>query len=406
MAGVTREARAALERLPDRISIGVLGSVFTRDLVEEVIDAADVREVRYRRLPAHLMVIFVLSCWLFMRSGYGLVMSKLADAHAVGGRGWGDWDMPTTGSITKARVRLGAEPLKLLFDRVKGPSGSAATPGVFHRDLRVVSIDGFTLDLPDTEANDEEFGRGATAAGMPGPYPQLRAVALAEAGTRSLLGAAYGGYRDGEQTLAASPDILGALGPDMLLLADRNFPSWRLWREVAATGADLLWRMSASFTLPVLQVLPDGTYLSELRPPRKKDGPPIPVRVIEYSVLTDNDQGEQVSELFVLATTLLDPTHAPAADLAALYHDRWQAETGIGEIKTEQRGGPEVVLRSKTPTMVAQEFWAMLCVYQATRHLISRAAPPGLDPSRISFKRAITAARDSATQAALSPHGT
>ena len=122
VAGVTREAKAALERLPDRISIGVLATVFTRELIEEVIDATDVREVRYRRLPARLVVIFVLSCWLFMRSGYGLVMSKLADAHAVEGPGWGAWEMPTTGSIAKARARLGAAPLKLLFDRVKGPS--------------------------------------------------------------------------------------------------------------------------------------------------------------------------------------------------------------------------------------------------------------------------------------------
>ena len=402
---MTREAKTARERLPDRISIGVLASVFTRELVEEVIDAADVREVRYRRLPARLVVIFVLSCWLFMRSGYGLVMSKLADAHAVEGRGWDGWEVPTTGSITKARVRLGAAPLKLLFDRVAGPCGQATTPGVFYAGRLVVSIDGFTLDPPDTEANDEKVGRGSTAAGVPGPYPQLRAVVLAEVGTRSLLGAAFGGYRDGEQTLAASSDILGALGPDVLLLADWNFPSFRLWREVAATGADLLWRLSASFTLPVLQVLDDRTYLSELKAPHKKDGPPIRVRVIEYSVLTDNEDGEQISELFTLATTLLDPTQAPAADLAALYHDRWQAETGIGEIKTEQRGGPEVVLRSKTPTMVEQEFWAMLCVYQATRHLITQAAPPGLDPTRLSFKRALTAARDTATRAALSPRG-
>lgn len=392
-----------MERLPDRISVGVLASVFTRGLIDEVIDAADVREVRYRRLPAHLMVIFVLVSWLFMRSGYGLVIAKLADAVAVEGRGWGDWEAPSTGSITKARVRLGAAPLKLLFERVAGPSGEVGTPGVFYAGRRVVSIDGFTLDLPDTPKNSERFGRGSTTAGLPGPYPQLRAVAVAEAGTRSLLAATFGGYRDGEQALAASSDILGALGPGMLLLADRNFPSWRLWRDVAATGADLLWRMSASFTLPVLHVLDDGTYLSELTPPRKRDGPPIRIRVIEYSVLTTGADGEQVSELFCLATTLLDPAEAPAADLAALYHDRWQAETGIGEIKTEQRGGPEVVLRSKTPEMVAQEFWAMLCVYQAVRHLISQAAPPGLDPGRISFKRAIHAARDSATRAALSP---
>lgn len=406
MAGVTREAKAALERLPDRISIGVLAAVFTKDLIDEVIDEADVREVRSRRLPARLMVIFVLVSWLYMRSGYGLVMSKLADGLAVQGRGWGDWEAPGTGSIAKARVRLSAAPLRLLFARVAGPTGTPTTPGVFYAGRRVLCLDGFTLDLPDTPENDEQFGRGSTAGGVPGPYPQLRAVAVAEAGTRSLVAAAYGGYHDGEQTLAASGDVLGALGPGMLVLADRNFPSFTLCGAVAATGADWLWRMSASFTLPILEVLDDdGTYLSELRPPRKRDGPPIRVRVIEYTVLTTDADGEQVSELFCLATTLLNPAQAPAAELAALYHDRWQAETGIGELKTEIRGGPEVVLRSKTPAMVAQEFWAMLCVYQAVRHLIGRAAPPGLDPSRISFKRTIDAARDSVTRAALSPRG-
>ena len=138
-------------------------------------------------------------------------------------------------------------------------------------------------------------------------------------------------------------------------------------------------------------------------PPRKKDGPPIRVRVIEYSMVTTDQHGEQTSELFALATTLLDEQAHPAIDLAALYHARWQAETGIGDLKTAIRGGPEVVLRSKTPTGVEQEFWAMLCVYQAIRELISYAAPAGLDPGRVSFKRAFEAARDSTTRAALSP---
>jgi hypothetical protein len=400
---VTREAKAALERLPDRISIGLLARTFTNDLLDEVIDEAGVREVRFRLLPARLMMTFTLACWLFMRSGYGLVMSKLADAHAVMGRGWGTWEVPTTGPISRAKARLGAEPLKLLFDRVSGPAGTPATPGVFYRDLRVLSVDGFTLDLADTPENEEFFGRGANGSATPNPYPQLRALALAESGTRSLLGAAYGPYGTGEQTLM--DDLLPVLGPGMLLLADRNFASYALWRKVAATGVALCWRMSASFALPVRQVLSDGAYLSELRPPRKKDGPPVVVRVIEYTVITVNDDGEQVSELFCLATTLLAPEVVPATDLADLYHDRWQAETGIGDLKTTQRGGPEVVLRSKTPAMVAQEFWAMVCVYQAVRDLIGHAATPGIDPSRISFKRALEAARDSVTRAVLSPRG-
>jgi len=265
----------------------------------------------------------------------------------------------------------------------------------------VATVDGFTLDVPDTAENAAFFGRGSNGSDSKNPYPQLRALALAECGTRVLLGAAYGPSSAGEQTLAE--DLLPAMGAGMLVLADRNFASWKLWRAAVATGADLCWRMSASFRLPVLEVLPDGTYLSQLRPPRTKDGPPVRVRVIEYSVLTTDEDGQETSELFALATTLLDPERFPAIDLARLYHDRWQAETGIADLKTAIRGGPEVVLRSKTPAMVAQEFWALLCVYQAIRDLISYAAPTGLDPGRISFKRAFEAARDSATRAALSP---
>ena len=387
--------------MPDRISIGVLARAFPSSVLDEVVEEAGVREVRYRRLPARLMVVFTLACWLFMRSGYGLVLSKLADAYALEDQGWGDWVAPSTGSITKAKAKLGAAPLKLLFARSARPVGTPATPGVFYAGLRVATVDGFTLDVPDTAANAAFFGRGSNGSDTKNPYPQLRALALAEAGTRVLLGAAYGPSSTGEQRLAQ--DLLPAMGAGMLVLADRNFASWTLWRAAAATGAHLCWRMSASFRLPVLQVLPDGTYLSELRPPRKKHGPPIRVRVIEYSVVTVDDDGQESSEVFALATTLLDADAHPAIELAGLYHDRWQAETGIGDLKTAIRGGPEVVLRSKTPAMVEQEFWALLCVYQAIRELISYAAPTGLDPGRVSFKRAFEAARDSLTRAALSP---
>jgi hypothetical protein len=387
--------------LPDRISIGVLARAFPSSVLDEVVEAAGVREVRYRRLPARLMMVFTLACWLFMRCGYGLVLSKLADAHAVEDEGWGDWAAPSTGSISKAKAKLGAAPFRLLFTRSARPAGTAQTPGVFFAGLRVATVDGFTLDVPDTVENAAFFGRGGNGSGSKNPYPQVRALVLAEAGTRVLLGAAYGPSSTGEQRLAR--DLLGAIGAGMLVLADRNFASWKLWRDAAGTGAELCWRMSASFTLPVRQVLADGTYLSELTPPRIKDGPPIRVRVIEYSVQSVDEDGQETSELFALATTLLDVAAYPAIELARLYHDRWQAETGIADLKTAIRGGPEVVLRSKTPAMVEQEFWALLCVYQAIRELISYAAPAGLDPGRVSFKRAFEAARDSVTRAALSP---
>jgi hypothetical protein len=395
-------AKAAEERLPDRISIGVLARTFPAELLDEVIDAAQARERRYRRLPARLMMIFTLACWLFMRSGYGLVLSKLADAHALDEPGWGDWRTPSTGSITKAKAKLGALPFELLFRRVAGACGTEDTPGAFWRGLRVTTVDGFTLDVPASAANIAHFGRGTNGSDTSNPYPQLRALVLAESGTRSLLGAVHGPFSTGEQTLALG--LLPALEPGMLLLADRGFASYPLWKAAADTGAQLCWRMSAKFKLPVLQVLPDGTYLSELRPKRKRHGDPIPVRVIRYTVTTTTDgEGDHTSESFTLATTLLDHDTHPATELALRYHDRWQAETGIGDLKTTLRGGPEVVLRSQTPAMIAQEFWAMLCVYQAIRDLIGYAAPPGLDPARISFKRTLEAARDPATRAALSP---
>ena len=363
MAGATREARAAGERLPDRISIGVLARTFTDEVIDEVIDAAGVREKRFRLLPARLMVLFTLACWLFTRTGYVGVLAKLVDAHLVGGaRGW---SMPGTEAIGRARERLGPEPLGRLFAKVAGPSGTPEMPGVFYRGLRVATVDGFTLDVKNTEENAAHFGRGGNGSPSANPYPQLRALLLAESGTRSLLAAAHGPCTVGEKTLAL--DLLPALGPGMLVLADRNFISWKLWTKAVATGADLCWRVPASFTLTPTTVLDDGTYLSVLNPPRKKDGDPVTVRIIEYSVTTraahDTDaadgNGEEVSELFVLATTLLDPAQAPAEDLADLYHLRWQAETGIGDLKG-QRGGPEQVLRSKKPATVTAEFYAML----------------------------------------------
>lgn len=403
MAGKTREARAATQRLPDRISIGVLAQTFTDEVIEEVIEEAGVREQRYRLLPARLVVLFTLACWLFTRSGYEGVMAKLADAHLIGSVGH-RWRVPTTVAISRARARLGAEPLRLLFAKVAGPSGTAETPGVFYAGRRVLTVDGFTLDLPDTVENAEYYGRGGNGSASANPYPQLRALVLAESGTRSLLGAAHGPCTVGEKTLAL--DLLPALGPQMLLLADRNFISYKLWSQAAATGADLCWRVPASFTLAPDQVLTDGTYLTRLRPPRKADGPPALVRIIEYSIITTDttDEGEgEVSELFVLATTLTDPAQAPAEDLARLYQGRWQAETGIADLKTAQRGGPDAVLRSKKPDTVQAEFYAMLCVYQAIRDLISYAAPTGLDPGRISFTKTLEAARDTVTRAALSP---
>jgi hypothetical protein len=257
----------------------------------------------------------------------------------------------------------------------------------------LTAIDGSTLDVPNSPENRAVFDGPSNADG-PGAFPQIRLLVHAECGTKALLNAGFDGYRTAKTVLADR--ILGSFGPGMLVLADRNFLSWKLWRDAAATKAELLWRVSDSFTLPVVERLADGSYLSVLRPPRKKDGDPITVRIIEYTVTTRDDHGATTSELFCLATTLLDPDTWPIEEIPALYHERWRAETLLDAVKTDLRGGPDVLTRSHSPDGTRQEIWALLCLYQALADLVGDAARHHrVDPDRISFLRARNTARRS-----------
>ena len=286
-----------------------------------MIDEAKAREQRKRSLPARLTLYFILAMWLWRESGYEEVLRQLLEGMSWSGDddGLDEADVAWSGSIAKARARLGPDAPRLLFARVAGPVGSPDMPGCFWRGLRLTVIDGSTMDVPDSQANRDAFDGPSNAEG-PGAFPQVRLVAHAECGTKALLDATFDGYRVGESTLAAR--LLPSLGPGMLVMADRQFLSWRLWRDAAATGAHLLWRASDSFTLPVLERLSDGSYRSQLTPPRKRDGQPIPVRVIEYTVSTTDEHGVEHSELFCLVTTMLDPDAAPIEEIPALYHER------------------------------------------------------------------------------------
>ena len=408
--------------LPDRISVGVLTRVFTPGLVDAAVDAAGARERRRRLLPARLVVYFVLALWLFRgrNCGYGQVMTKLADGlyrqrrgkdlldgqldpdgwvAAGGGR---RWKPPNISSLARGRGKLGPAPVRFLFEQVTGPIGDLDVPGVSCCGLRVVSIDGSTSDVPDSPPNDAHFGRPSNQA-RDGAFPQVRWLAAAESGTGSLLGASLGPYRDSEQALARGLLETGCSGPGMLVLAGRKFLSWALAREFLATGAHILWRAPASFALKPVKVLADGTYLAELTPPRKKDGPPLTVRVIEYTVRTtpEDGGGEETSELFCLVTSLLDPGEYPALDLACCYPARWGCETVIGHHKTDMGEG-QPVLRSKDPAGVEQEMWALFAVCQAICKITGiGAAAAGVPPDQISFPHALAAATD--TVAAFSP---
>jgi len=374
------------ERLSDHVSIGALTRVFPPELVDEVVQGLGRGEVRSRLMPARLTVYFVLALALFRSEGSVDVMRQL-----VSGLEWESgwkrtWRVPSAAALTLARGRLGEEVLEELFRRVAKPLG--ASPQVAGRVL--VAIDGTHLDLPDTVANEECFGRREVAQGV-AAFPQARVMALAECGTEAIFAAKVGALWVGEQTMA--PELFGSLDQTMLLLADRGFFSYHLWKKAAATGAELCWRVKANMILPVLQVLPDGTFLSKVYPDgpfRSRDQHGLDVRVVDYRV----DGSEQN---YRLITTVLDTKTAPAEDLAAAYRARWRIEQSFDELKTHQKG-PGLVLRSQSPALVRQEISALLCVHYAIRHLMAGAATAsGRDPTDASFTATLRSARRTIT---------
>ena len=392
------------ERLSDRIAIGLLTRMFPPAVVDAAVAATDRGEVRSRLLPARVTVYYVLAMCLFAGQGYEEVMRLLVGGLEWLGRWRRAWTVPSTAAIAKARARLGPEPLQELFERSVRPLATPSSRGAWYRGLRLVALDGATLDLPDTTENDAYFGRPGSSRGEgQGAFPQIRVVGLGECGTHAVFAAATGPYNVGERTLAA--DVLPNLTPGMLMLADRGFLSFDVVQAVTAAGAQLLCRASDLFTLPVMEVLPDGSYLSRLvqghRGGSRKDTPEIMVRVIEYTI---DDDRAPADERYRLVTSLLDPDQAPAAELAELYAQRWEIENTLDELKTHQRGA-KVVLRSKSPDGVQQEVWGFLLVHWAIRELMHTAALDGdVDPDRVSFVRTLRLARRTVTeQAAFSP---
>lgn len=388
-------------RLSDLVSVGVLTRVFPPALVDEVIESSGRTQVRHRALPARVMAYFAIGMGLYSDGSYEDVLSQLTDGLAWAS-GWREqYPLPSKSAIFQARERLGSAPLQALFERVARPVGGPDTPGVWVAGRRVVAIDGTCLDVADTPVNDEFFGRPGVNKGEKSAFPQARLLAVAECGTHAIFAATVGAFGDSEKVLIGN--VLGALSPGMLLLADRGFFSYALWRSASDSGADLLWRVSTGSNGPVpshVEDLPDGSWLAHLRAARDLRSEPMLARVIDYTL----DDGRGNPTAYRLVTTLLDPIEAPAAELAIAYAQRWEIESAFDELKTHQRGS-KVVLRSKSPDLVLQEIWGYLCCHYAIRSLMSEAAAhAGRDPDRVSFIAALRIARQSvAQQGAFSP---
>jgi hypothetical protein len=389
--------------ITDRIALGALTSTFPPELVDRVVDETGRAEQRRRLLPARVVVYFVLALALYGHAAYEEVLRCLveglgwAQQARRGRRSWPYWHVPGASALVEARTRLGPEPLKVLFARAARPLATQATRGAWYRHWRLLVLDGTCLDVPDSPAN-QALGRAKSGRGEgQGAFPQVRVVGLVEAGTHAIVDAVQGPYSSGEQTLARQLAREGGpLGPGVLLLADRLFVGAELWRAMARTGADLLWRVKCGSKtapkLPVDQVLSDGSWLSRLYAASdRRRRHPITVRVIEYTLA---DPGRRTSvDRYRLVTTILDPDLAPAHELAALYTERWEIETALAELKTTQRG-PKQVLRSKSPELVAQEVWAHLLVHYALRAVMHTAAlAEDLDPDRLSFIRSLRVVR-------------
>lgn len=392
-------------RLTDHISLGVLAAAFSRDLVEEVVDATGRREKRSRLLPAHVMVRYVIGLGLLFGQSYEEVMRQMTGTLQGLGSWEREWKVPSTSAITQARQRLGAEPLKELFHRAALPVAGLGTQGAWLRGRRLMAIDGTSFDVPDTEANAAAFGKMGSGP-KESAFPKLQVVSLSECGTHAQIAAAMGSCRTGERELAT--ELAGHLRADMLVTADSGFFSWQLWDHYAASGAALCWRVGAAVALPLVRRLLDGSYLALIFAPnttakRKaallaaaRAGESIDgdrarlVRAVEYTV---PDRGGSDGELICVITTILDPAELTAAEVAFAYHQRWEHESGLDEIKTHLRGGGGI-LRSQSPDLIEQEMWGILLAHYAIRELMCRAADEAeLDPDRISFIRAVRVVR-------------
>lgn len=376
-------------RVTDYISLGVITKSFPVDAIRAALDTTGKTSIRQRDLPAHVVVYYVIALALYMQSSYREVLRCLLE-----GIKWllgPGATLKTAGKsgISQARTRLGWEPLRKLHDELVKPIAVESTKGAWYRSWRLVSLDGSTMDVADQKENETAFGRPPASRGS-SAFPQVRFVSLVENGTHVLFGTRMADVGTGEITLAK--DVLPSLSKGMLCLADRNFYGFELWKQARSTGADLLWRMRKTQRLPREKRLPDGSYLSRVYASRndqrqQKNG--VVVRVIEYSL-----EGVSGAEpIYRLLTTILNDEEAPAVELAALYHERWEIETALDELKTHLRGS-KIVLRSKTPDLVKQEFYGLLMAHFAVRGLMHEAAlKVDEDPDRLSFLHAVRVVR-------------
>jgi hypothetical protein len=379
-----REREPTVARLS--VDLGQMTEAFPRTVIDKILEETDRAGVRRRKLPGYLMVYYVIALGLMVSVSAREVLRRLLDdvrdqltdgAELIASRA----------AICKARQRLGVAPMRELFERVVRPIAKRATKGAWFGRLRLVAIDGSSLNLQDTAANRKRYGKApATGKKKMSPLPLIRFVALCEIGTHVLFAVRMAAWKVSEVALAKQ--LIDRLEPGMLCLADRLFYGFDLWNQAVASGAQLLWRVQKKIPLPRLQMLNDGSYLSEVRPRSTAKvavrARRVAVRVIEFNVTVGKKR-----EHYRVITTLLDPKKAPALDLANLFARRWGIETAFGELKTYLRGRG-VLLRSQRPDLVEQDFYGLLLAHFGVRCVMDEAARErSIPPTEVSFVHAV-----------------
>ena len=385
-------------RLTDHLSIGVLTRTFGRDLIDSILVASDKVQQRIRLLPSRVMIYYILALSLYPQDSYEEVMRHLSE-----GLRWADqfsssWSVPSKVAIFKARLRLGAEPMKRLYEAVARPLAAPGDTGAFYRGLRLVAIDGTSLSVADTPENLAHFTKPTTPLGQ-AAYAKARIVGLLECGTHAIFAADVGPYSVAEQILAKG--VIDKLTPGMLCLGDRGFFGYDLWQRAANTGAQLLWRAKSNYRIETVAELEDGSYLGNVYHHKDRGRKsPLLLRVIEYQIT----EGEDPDLFYRLFCTITDPEVAPAHELAALYSKRWEIESAFDELKTHQSEARRV-LRSQSPELVYQEIWGMLALHFGIRELMyDVSASSRGDPVALSFVGSLRTARTSAmTSPGFSP---
>ena len=391
LRGWSWEATMGPAGVGDRPLLEALAAAIPDETVEATIEATGTRERRRRRLPTRLVVTLVVAMGLWAAESMRHVLAEVV-------AGWREraaseragWRLPSTAAIVQARQRAGARLLRELFHAVARPIATARTRGAFLGGLRLMAIDGTTLEVADTPANERAFGRHTTGRGA-SAFPQLRVLALIETGTHVICDAIIRPVRSGE--VPTGRHLLRSVGPGMLLLWDRGFHAYEMVQGTLARQAHFLGRTKRNVVLRPTEVLTDGSFLAKIYPSytaRQRDEQGIEVRVVEYVLDTAAGPGR---ETYRLLTSLLDEHAFPADHLAATYHERWEIETALDEVKVHQWAHPRP-LRSKHPREVVQEVYGLLLAHLAIRTLMHQAAlREDIDPDRLSFTGALRVLR-------------